>query len=411
MGRVFPEGRLFSYSFYGFSLVNMALSVPEDSQFTKMAIEEIEKLLPKIEALADEEPFNQCQLRSPRGGIILAGQANLLRAGYVLLGGEQEDILRSFNTNSQVLYDEFMKSAVGSLESYPWLIWPVDSICALESLRLHDVLFWTNYGQAGKKWVKWMSSNADPESGMMVAQISASGEVYDGPRGCALSWSLALMPGFAPDFASSQYALYRKNWLTEAGGITGVREWWPGKEGKMDSDTGPVIGGIGAAASGFGIAAAKVQGDIGTFERLLRAAEMFGFPMWNIRGEKNYFLGKVLLADVLLLWGKTLRVWDREPEIKTYTSRSARMGCWPIFAMLTLILVLVLCVLLMSLRKTYFGLRRDSKKLSKINIAFMVLQGLVFILWCSWSEFGWLCTVILVGVVAIIESRFFHSKV
>ncbi|GAF70810.1 unnamed protein product, partial [marine sediment metagenome] len=211
MQKIFPEGRLFSHSFYGFSLVNMVLSKPGDSEFRKMAIGDIEKLLGVIEGMVDEEPFDRCKGLTPKGGVILAGQVNLLRAGYLLIGGKKQDVVEHFHKDSRILYDAFMKSSVGSLESYPWFIWPVDNICALESLRLHDGLFGTNYIEAGDKWTRWMSSNTDAESGMMVAQISASGDVFDGPRGCALSWSLALMGGFAPDFAGSQYALYRKN--------------------------------------------------------------------------------------------------------------------------------------------------------------------------------------------------------
>lgn len=58
MGKMFPEGRLFSYSFYGFCLVNMALSIPEDHQFRVMAIEEIEKLLANIGALFSDANRN-----------------------------------------------------------------------------------------------------------------------------------------------------------------------------------------------------------------------------------------------------------------------------------------------------------------------------------------------------------------
>ena len=45
MQKIFPEGRLFSHSFFGFSLVNMAVNEPPNSEFTKTAIEEIEELL------------------------------------------------------------------------------------------------------------------------------------------------------------------------------------------------------------------------------------------------------------------------------------------------------------------------------------------------------------------------------
>ncbi|MHC4744688.1 MAG: linalool dehydratase/isomerase domain-containing protein, partial [Planctomycetota bacterium] len=299
MQKIFPEGRLFSHSFFGFSLVNMALNEPPNSAFTRMAVEEVENLLAAVESMVDQPPFDICKDMTPKGGIIIAGQANLLRAGYLLIGGGRTNIAERFHAESQIIYDAFMKCAVGSLESYPQLVWPVDNICALESLRLHDVMYGTDYAEAPKRWVKWMASHLDSESGMMVAQSSAWGGVFDDPRGCALSWSLAWMGGFGPEFAESQYALYRKNWITSVCGITGVREWWPGKEGNMDCDTGLVVGGIGMAASGFGIAATKANGDTENFHKLVRQAELLSLPAWSPGGEINYFFSKVLLADVL----------------------------------------------------------------------------------------------------------------
>jgi len=410
MQKIFPEGRLFSHSFYGFSLVNMVLTEPEDSGFRKTAIEGIEKLLAVVEGMVDEGPFDKCKDIVPKGGIIFAGHANLLRAGYLLIGGKEGDIAERFHENSQILYDAFMASTVGSLESYPWLIWPVDNICALESLRLHDVLFGTDYIKAGKKWVGWMSSHTDRDSGMMVAQISASGDVFDGPRGCALSWSLALMSGFAPEFALSQYSVYRKSWIIRVGGVTGVREWWPGQEGKMDCDTGPIIGGIGAAASGFGIAAAKAHGDIENFQKLVREAELLSIPAWNTAGEINYFFGQVLLADVLMLWAKTLRVWDRPAAVETEPKECTSFGFWAVFSVLMLICVLILCLLLMSVRKMYAEFKRRSARLSGVNIGFLVSQGLIFILWLIWPVFSWAYAVIGMGAAAIVENTFFGLK-
>jgi len=147
MQKIFPEGRLFSHSFFGFSLVNMALNETPNSEFTRTAIREIEKLLTAIDGMVDKDPFSACKDITPRGGIIIAGQANLLRAGYLLIGGRKKSIAERFHKESQIIYDAFMKISVGSLESYPQLVWPVDNICALDSLRLHAVLVACLYGR------------------------------------------------------------------------------------------------------------------------------------------------------------------------------------------------------------------------------------------------------------------------
>ena len=73
-----------------------------------------------------------------------------------------------------------------------------------------------------------------------LAQVTRKGDVADGPRGCALSWSLAFMPVLTPDLARQQYALYRAKWFRHPWGTTGIREWSPGRSGMMDPDSGPV---------------------------------------------------------------------------------------------------------------------------------------------------------------------------
>lgn len=411
MQKIFPEGRLFSHSFFGFSLVNMAVSEPLNAEFAKTAIEEIEKLLAVVEGMVDEEPFNICKDMIPKGGIIFAGQSNLLRAGYLLIGGPQKAVAERFHAESKILYDAFMKSSVGSLESYPQLMWPVDNVCALESLRLHDAMYGTDYTEAPRRWTEWMSNHLDSESGMMVAQTSSWGTVFDDPRGCALSWSLALMGGFAPDFAKSQYALYRENWIVRVCGVTGVREWWPGQEGKTDCDTGLVVGGIGMAASGFGIAATKANGDVENFQKLLREAELLSFPTWNTAGEINYFFGGVLLADVLLLWSKTLQPWVGGAAIATESKTYMGLGFWAAFSIMMLVCLLILCLLLASLRKTYTEYKKKSVRLSGINKGFLIFQSMLFVLWLAWPSFTWAFAAIGTGVAAIIENMFFKLKV
>jgi hypothetical protein len=410
MQKIFPEGRLFSHSFFGFSLVNMALNETPNSEFTRTAIREIEKLLTAIDGMVDKDPFSACKDITPRGGIIIAGQANLLRAGYLLIGGQKKSIAERFHKESQIIYDAFMKISVGSLESYPQLVWPVDNICALDSLRLHDLICGTDYAEAPKRWTEWMANNLDPESGMMVTQTSAWGMIFDGPRGCTLSWSLAFMGGFAPDFTKTQYARYRKNWITGFCGITGVREWRPGKEWKMDCDTGLVVGGIGMAATAFGIAATKANGDFENFQKLVREAEILSLPAWNTDGEINYFFGKTLLADVLLLWSKTLRPWDVEAIKTTELKPCMNFGFWAAFSILMLLCLTILCLLPLSLRKTYTEYKKRSLKLNGLNKVFLAFQALFFVLWALCPGFTWIFAILGTAAAEIIENTFFPLK-
>jgi hypothetical protein len=411
MNRFFPEGEFFSYSFYGFTLVNMALAEPDDRAFRQKAREELTWLIATAEKLTNKPPFLQNEHLTPKGGIIPAGQANLLRAGYIVLGGDRKDIIQSYHQASEKLFQAFQKSQNASVETYPNMIWPVDNCCGLESLHIHDWKYGTTYARACRRWEQWMDAHRDKESGMMVMQIGHAGETLDGPRGCGLSWCLAFMPTFAPNLSRSQYEKYRSEWFIHLAGCTAIREWVPGREGQIDSDTGPVIGPLGLAATGFGIAAAKAQGDESNLRGMLFGLELFGMPIWTPYGEKQYFFGAMLLPDVLGLWGKTLRPWTASPsQAASNPWPSADPGkWWALFLPALLIGIFMVWLPARSLRFAWQGLKNNPdpwRPLHKIVFAF---DFAVLIAWALFTPVLWLMVVILMGLADILEASRTHS--
>lgn len=406
MNEMFYEGKLFTYTFYGFSLVNTATANPSDAEFKKFARQEIVSLLPKIVRELDSPQFSPNRNLKPVGGVILAGQANLMRAGYVLLGGDDPDIVNAYHEVSSELHQEFMSRTSVSLESYPQMIWPVDNCCALESIRLHDTLFGTGYSEACKRWEQWMTDHLDPATKMMVAQISSGGDTLEGSRGCALSWSLAFMPGFAPDLAHSQYDRYRREWFIPVLGTTGIREWPPGQRGYIDPDTGPIVFGIGGAASGFGIAAAKANGDSEQLTRMLRGLELTTVPLWSFHG-KHMFGGLILLADEISLWGKTIRVWDApasQDQPKSWPPVNKR-GYW---------LVMIVCItiglgmIIASIRSVILTARAvwlDPNSWSVATQIMLVLNAAICVTWMIVPQFHWPYAILGMGIVDILERR------
>jgi len=411
MNSLFPEGKLFSYAFYGFALVNVATAAPDDETFRSHAIAELERVIPIAEAQVNAPQFGSAQRLVPRGGVIPAGQTNLLRAGYVLVGGKDDAIISSFHDTSALLHRAFAASPIAMLATYPGLIWPVDNCCALESLRLHDVTYGTAYATACERWERWMTERLDAASGMMVAQVTKRGHVVDGPRGCALSWSLALMPGFAPRLARSQYERYRSEWFVHVLGMTGAGEWYPGQEGVMDADTGPVLFGIGAAASGIGIAAAKANGDAANLTGMLRGLEVLAVPTWDATG-KEYFLGGVLLADELALWGKTIRVWDRDPSLDA-PARWPAPSLWTFWLWYIPMLGLVIFAVAMTVRwilKLAREARRAGVRRDRASLIVAGVEATFMFVWLVVPAVRWLHVVLLVGGADVVESRLLAAR-
>ena len=406
MNYLFPEGKLFSWSFYGFSLVNVATATPEDAALRPFARAELERVIRMVEAEADAGQFRRSKDLTPKGGIIPAAHANLLRAGYILLGGASQEIAAAFHQTSALLFSEFMSSPVVSLETFPGMIWPVDNVCALESLRLHDVLYGTTYRRACTRWTKWMADHLDAKTGLMVAQVAPTGETLDPPRGCALSWSLAFMPGFAPELARAQYERYRSDWFVHVCGLAGAREWPPGKERGADVDSGPVAFGIGAAASGLGMAAAKANGDPDNLTGMLRGMELLAVPVWSPEG-KHYFLRFALLADELALWGKTIRVWDK-PSAEDHPASWAGPDLGPFWILYLILLALTAAALFFTARsalRKIRGARRNPDRWATRHTLVFACQVAVIAAWLILPAMDWVCAALVIGVVSILERR------
>ncbi len=323
MRRIFPEGGLFTLSFTGFSLVNMAVARPGDEAFRAHARDEVKALLEKTDAERDVSPFSSWgrrerrTLTGPRSGArstpraswrgaILEGHQNLLRAGYVLLGGDDVDVVRDFHDTSSALHRRFLRAPSGAIESFWHRTWYVDNAVALESLRLHDVIYGTDlYARPYARFREGLTAHTDARARLPASEVSLDGtRTLDGPRGCALSWLLA----FQPDPA--MYARYRRIFGKDVLGMRGFREVPPWRTHRADVDSGPIVDGVGAAASAFGVAAARRNGDVDTLARMELPLTILTAPALTLHGDEELFGGQLVLADALSLWARTVTPWD-----------------------------------------------------------------------------------------------------
>lgn len=299
---------VFAHTLYGFSLVNTVLLDPHNETRRAEASHELEWLLERLNQPAATQGFVSTQVPY---GVFYLGERNLTLAGLMLIDPDPDpDYEQQFHHNSHLLYEAFMNSPSAHLETWPGAAWPADNVPALYSLVIHDRLYNTNYGRAAARWVEVMAATADPATGLMASRIDyASGAALDLPRGCALSLTFAFLPDFAPDFARAQYAAYRRHFFKTTLGFAGIREYPPGRERPADIDSGPILLGVGAAATGIGLAATKAMGDTATFESIVQLSEIIGLPVQR-SGQKAYLLGQLLIGDEFQVWGKTITPWS-----------------------------------------------------------------------------------------------------
>ncbi len=304
--RFFPEGELFTWEFYGLARANLALSTRRPGD-TAQAVSELRRLLPRVEASVTRWPFRSMQGWPLKGGVCWFAGQNLLRGRLVQLAGAgaTEAEVRRFHRDSQVLAEAFAASATGALEAAPGLSWPVDSVFGLQSLQLHDQLYGTHYLEpALSKWERNQLRNLNAE-GLPASQTSLAGRPLDVPRACALSWTLAVLPGLDPPAAKQLWARYRAARFDCRLGFCLVREWPSGQARRADADTGPVVNGYGLSGTAFALGAARANGDAEAMRGLESLGELLGVPVWT-PGGKRYLFGAVPMFDVLALWVRTV---------------------------------------------------------------------------------------------------------
>lgn len=302
----FPEGELFTWEFWGLSLLNIAETTREPGDVER-ARREVRKLLPKLEPMLGHAPLKSMASWPVRGGVVWFGGQNLLRARLIaLLGSDATTAERDrFHQDSATLAAAFTASKTGALEAHPGMTWPVDSLFALESLQLHDRLFGTRYfAPAWAKHARTLDATTG-KSGLPASFVHLDGRVRDVPRGCALSWTLAVLPRLDPARAAKLWPAYQAGFFSCTLVPCLVREYPRGTERKADIDSGPIIGGYGLAATGFALAAARANGDTVTALKLETTGEMFGAATLDSKG-KRYMGGAAPFFDVLSLFVRTV---------------------------------------------------------------------------------------------------------
>ena len=310
MRALFPEGGLFTLSFTGFAEVNVAVLHPDDTALREHVRGELVRLLALSENEREQAPFSSWAKRGSWRGVILEGHQNLLRAGYVMLGGADDAIVDAFHRTSAALFAGFVRSPSGALESFWGRTWYVDNAVALESLRLHDVLYGTRYSAALERFRDAIV--VDDRLGLPVSEVSIGAKrVLDGPRGCALSWLLAFPAGDGPEGARDRgWDRYVDAFTVDVAGMRGLREYPRGHRGTMNVDSGPIAFDIGAAASAFGIAAARYHDDGDALGRMLLPLEILTLPSITLHGDEELFFGQLPAADAIAVWARTVTRWD-----------------------------------------------------------------------------------------------------
>lgn len=156
------------------------------------------------------------------------------------------------------------------------LRWPADQAATLASLVRYDRAHAAHTLDAPMtKWRTTLETRGmNATFGLPVSEVTGKGPGASQPRGCAQSYISRYLAEADPALSATWWKAYREHFLTRVAGLPGFREWPKGAERKADADSGPILFGVGAAASAFGIAAARAQGDAALAIQLESSADL-----------------------------------------------------------------------------------------------------------------------------------------
>lgn len=159
---------------------------------------------------------------------------------------------------------EIAASPHGLLEDYPGECYPGDVVTAIAMIRKADGVLGTDHTEFCAQAIRGFWGVRTDKLGLVpYAGDAKNGVAVGWSRGCGNSYVSIFSPGIWPEQAKKWYQLYEKHFWQEDKVMAGFREFptqVPGMNWYVDVDSGPVIGGIGFAASAFGVGAARVNG-------------------------------------------------------------------------------------------------------------------------------------------------------
>lgn len=298
MQHLYPEGYVFYNALYGLSWCDLAASLPFDGALYREAHEEIQQAFYNINSDEGRLIFDDA-LPLPYGAFYNGWLTYLL--------GKKLSVEPPGRRDAKEV--EFFKAQCAKIaaalrrqvypESYYGSAWPADVVVCVAALALHDKLYADTYRARISTWWQRVHQNLDPLGLIPHSANPRTGKPLEPARGSSQS----LIQSFLPEIIAADHGFdsYRNAFSDNRFGLHGIREYPAGKHGAGDIDSGPVVFGMGGAATIVGMRAMQAHHLSTEYTALRNCVEALAFPV-NIQGRKKYLLGKLPIADVFITW-------------------------------------------------------------------------------------------------------------
>jgi hypothetical protein len=158
-----------------------------------------------------------------------------------------------------------LREPTAHVPSFPGnaLRWPADQTATLASLARFDRAHAAHLAdEPVRRWrARVLEKAMDEKLGLPWSEVTGKAKGARDPRGCALSWQTRYLNEIDPALAGQWWDRYKHAYLVDELLLVGFREWPVGRDRPADVDSGPIVRGVGSAATALAISAARVMGD------------------------------------------------------------------------------------------------------------------------------------------------------
>lgn len=271
---------------------------------------------------------------------------------------------------------EIDASEFGLLDDYPGQCFPTDVIAALAAIKRADAVLGTDHSEFLKRSIRGFEKNLiDPVTCLPPYMFNMSCACTGEARGCSSQWGVRWAAQLWPETAKKWYENFDKYYWRRWFGVAGFREYNKGSDlpdWHFDVDAGPVVGGFGAAASAFGLGAARATGRIDHAYPLAAEAIVLSWPL----PDGTLFLPRLLsnASDAPYIGECSILFNMAQPVVQGFEITNASDLPGIIYWILPMYLFIPLVLILSSLGR----LKMWCKNRNNIKLPYANLQTLIW---------------------------------
>jgi hypothetical protein len=307
------EWTMGTYAMATYALTNIAMLKPDTAQESGRIIAGWIRSVTRADKAnfdaADwgEDPLDEVVLQGNEGHVGYYGHLNLMLGCYALLNNDGR--FRELHSRiSEAIARRMRKYLHRQIQTYPGETYPPDNTVAAASLRIADMTLGTNYRPLLREWLEATKQLVYPPNGLTVFKIDiATGRPLQPARGVNVGWDSFFLPIVDEEYARVQFDRFKKFEMRRFCGLAAFKEHHQGRWFRGDRDSGPVVFGLGGAATAFAIAGARRSGDAALLTQLLRAVELLGVSV--TKGDQRRYLVAPVVGDAIVLAMKTAGPW------------------------------------------------------------------------------------------------------